>query len=696
MSGPCVTSSGHYTHLDNRILIMEDDLRPPCRLLVMSKGAQLISTLPQLLPDYLLVCSGATAVDQADAVLAWGNKPSAVLARKAASTARLPVLTVEDGFVRSVGLGADEPPLSLVVDDLGIYYDASAPSRLEQLIGCELSEAMAQRARALQVSWQANKVSKYNAARIDAVQFDMPCVLVADQTFGDASLQGAGVVEFQAMLQTALNQHPLCKVLLKVHPDVVAGRKKGHFDLEALRNNPRIDVISRDIHPAELLPQMQAVYVMTSQLGFDALLWGVEVHTFGMPFYAGWGLTQDALPAPARRGSATLEQLIHAALVEYPRYINPETGTLCTPEVLIEWLGLQRRKRSSLPPEMQVIGFTRWKLQLTRFFFDGSSLRFVKKASKLKASAAVLTWGCKHDHELSADHPAVVRVEDGFLRSVGLGASKNRPLSWVADDLGIYYDASRPSRLEQILNDGNNSQALLERAAGLRAAICRAGLTKYNLPGSPWQRPAGVDKVILVTGQVESDASIRFGASTIRTNLQLLKAVRQSNPLAWVLYKPHPEVLAGTREQGSDERQAVDWCNQMVGDSSFDQLLSVVDEVHVLTSQSGFEALMRGIPVTTYGQPFYAGWGLTTDMGMQPAAQARRQRRLTLDELVAGTLISYPTYISRITNRFTTPEQILFELSNWHQLPKEGAPSSWVNTTGRWIANFVKWLLPTR
>jgi capsular polysaccharide export protein len=221
-------------------------------------------------------------------------------------------------------------------------------------------------------------------------------------------------------------------------------------------------------------------------------------------------------------------------------------------------------------------------------------------------------------------------------------------------------------------------------------------LTKYNLPGSPWQRPAGVDKVILVTGQVESDASIRFGASTIRTNLQLLKAVRQSNPLAWVLYKPHPEVLAGTREQGSDERQAVDWCNQMVGDSSFDQLLSVVDEVHVLTSQSGFEALMRGIPVTTYGQPFYAGWGLTTDMGMQPAAQARRQRRLTLDELVAGTLISYPTYISRITNRFTTPEQILFELSNWHQLPKEGAPSSWVNTTGRWIANFVKWLLPTR
>jgi capsular polysaccharide export protein len=230
----------------------------------------------------------------------------------------------------------------------------------------------------------------------------------------------------------------------------------------------------------------------------------------------------------------------------------------------------------------------------------------------------------------------------------------------------------------------------------LRAAICSAGLTKYNLPGSPWKRPAEAEKVILVTGQVESDASIRFGAGKIRTNLQLLKAVRELHPKAWILYKPHPEVLAGTREQGSDERHTVDWCNELVSDSSFDQLLGEVDEVHVLTSQSGFEALMRGIPVTTYGQPFYAGWGLTTDLEMQPAAQARRQRTLSLDELVAGTLISYPTYVSRITNRFTTPEHILFELSHWQELPEQGTPASWVKVTGRWIASFAKWLSPSR
>ncbi|MEX5433779.1 hypothetical protein WCD93_31650, partial [Klebsiella michiganensis] len=99
--------------------------------------------------------------------------------------------------------------------------------------------------------------------------------------------------------------------------------------------------------------------------------------------------------------------------------------------------------------------------------------------------------------------------------------------------------------------------------------------------------------------------------------------------------------------------------------------------VHVLTSQSGFEALLRGVPVTTYGQPFYAGWGLTEDRDLDPQVQARRSRRLTLDELVAGTLLLYPTYVSRITNRFTTAEQTLYELQQWHALPQPGAPSRW-------------------
>jgi capsular polysaccharide export protein len=128
----------------------------------------------------------------------------------------------------------------------------------------------------------------------------------------------------------------------------------------------------------------------------------------------------------------------------------------------------------------------------------------------------------------------------------------------------------------------------------------------------------------------------------------------------------------------------VNWCDEVLGGNCFHQLLNQVDEVHVLTSQSGFEALMRGIPVTTYGQPFYAGWGLTTDIGMSPSVQARRQRRLSLDELVLGTLIHYPTYVSRITNRFTTAEQALLELTNWHEIPEQGTPEKWRHVIKNW------------
>jgi capsular polysaccharide export protein len=105
-------------------------------------------------------------------------------------------------------------------------------------------------------------------------------------------------------------------------------------------------------------------------------------------------------------------------------------------------------------------------------------------------------------------------------------------------------------------------------------------------------------------------------------------------------------------------------------DIAMGELLPHVDEVHLLTSLAGFEALLRGKKVTCYGQPFYAGWGLTTDI----VPIERRTRRLYLDELVAATLILYPTYISRVTHHYTTAEQALEELLLWrtdtsYQLP---------------------------
>ncbi len=631
-------------------------------MIATSRAVATLPGLPALLGVPVLHRRRAPHPASCSGVIAWGRKPSAIAAARFAERHALPLLRLEDGFLRSVGLGNQEPPLSVVVDDAGIYYDASAPSLLETLIAAGHTEAQLARAHELVAAWRAARISKYNHTREYEGGLPPRYVLVADQTRGDAAIRCglADAASFQRMLAAALAEHPACTVLLKVHPEVMAGRKRGHFDLAALAQNPRVRVLGEDVHPVSLIEHAEAVYTVTSQIGFEGLLWGKPVRTFGMPFYAGWGLTRDELPAPVRRRPAALAALVHAALLEYPRYIDPETGARCEAERVIEWMGLQRRMRGRFPATVHATGFSIYKRGIVRSFFQGSRVTF---ARSVPGDAMQVVWG-----RAPAQAASVVRLEDGFIRSVGLGADLVRPLSWVMDRQGIYYDATRPSELESILQHDAFDEALLARARALRERLVADGLTKYNVGTGAWQRPreadgAAIRRVILVPGQVESDASLAYGAPGIRRNLDLLRAVRAANPDARVLYKPHPDVVAGLRREGEGEHDAAAWCDELVQDAAMGELLLAVDEVHTLTSLAGFEGLLRGKKVVCYGQPFYAGWGLTTDV----VPVARRTRRLALDELVAGVLIRYPAYISRSTGRFTTPERALDELLLWRE-----------------------------
>ena len=78
---------------------------------------------------------------------------------------------------------------------------------------------------------------------------------------------------------------------------------------------------------------------MTSLLGFEALVRGAPVTTLGAPFYAGWGLTRDLGPTPSRRTARPdLAQLVHAALIAYPRYWDPVSRLPCPVEVALDRL----------------------------------------------------------------------------------------------------------------------------------------------------------------------------------------------------------------------------------------------------------------------------------------------------------------------------------------------------------------------
>lgn len=65
---------------------------------------------------------------------------------------------------------------------------------------------------------------------------------------------------------------------------------------------------------------------------------GKPVTCYGVPFYAGWGLTQDEYPCPRRTREITLDELVYQALIRYPSYIHPASGKPITAEAAVSYL----------------------------------------------------------------------------------------------------------------------------------------------------------------------------------------------------------------------------------------------------------------------------------------------------------------------------------------------------------------------
>jgi len=286
---------------------------------------------------------GTFLAEHPHAVIGWGRKPSGQRAVALARMLRRSYVLLEDGFLRSVA--RDAPSLSLMVDDIGCYYDAKAPCRMELAIAAGATKGEAAAARELAALWRESGLSKYNHA--DDFRGDLPAryVLVADQSFGDLSVASglADANSFRAMLQAALDDWPDHKVVVKVHPDVITHRKQSWLKAEWLAH-PRVTVVGDGCHPVRLIREAAAVYCVTSLIGFEALLHQRPVACFGMPFYAGWGLTQDVLPAPHRRSPARLEDLVHAAFTVCTRYADPDSGAAWSAAQAITYAAAQRKQ----------------------------------------------------------------------------------------------------------------------------------------------------------------------------------------------------------------------------------------------------------------------------------------------------------------------------------------------------------------
>lgn len=347
-------------------------------------------------------------------------------------------------------------------------------------------------------------------------------------------------------------------------------------------------------------------------------------------------------------------------------------------------------------------GMSWWKREEIRRFLwsPGKPLKFLRAnvgavSAAAQAEGAIAIWPSRVSRDLELDATAnevpLVRVEDGFVRSVGLGSNLVPPLSVIVDRQGIHFDPSRPSDLETILVTTTFTKAHKHRAAALRKAIVEAGISKYGAGHKPAKTAEKVEeskRLVLVPGQVENDMSVLAGGGGLTSNLELLKRTRALEPDAEIWWRPHPDVDVGHRVGAVEDEAALEFADRIVREGSMSELLAQVDALHTLTSLSGFEALMRGVEVTCHGVPFYSGWGLTRDLGDVPD---RRGRVLSLDELVAGVLVLYPRYLDPVTGLPCPPEILIRRLADGEASNRLG----WVEPIRRIQGRIMRRLRPT-
>ncbi len=347
--------------------------------------------------------------------------------------------------------------------------------------------------------------------------------------------------------------------------------------------------------------------------------------------------------------------MIATIYLRYARYLSPLDGKPCSALEVARLLAVRRRRDAETQGVNHILGVHRWKDYHVRPFVQGdrSTVTFtmdpdVALERQRRTGGRIIVWASREPDDLAercaAQSAPLLRMEDGFLRSVGLGANLEPPSSLVLDRLGVYYDPGRPSDLEHLLQTADFSPDLLATATALRQSIVERRISKYNVGSASTGQPfaaAGERLRVLVPGQVANDASVLRGGGAVADNLGLLEAARAARPDAFIVYKPHPDVEAGLRPGGMTPEQALALADAIAPRASIAHLLDESQEVHTLTSLAGFEALLKGLPVATYGLPFYAGWGITEDR----EKCARRTRRLSLDELIAATLVLYPRYV---------------------------------------------------
>jgi capsular polysaccharide export protein len=617
-----------------------------------------------LFPDFAL----KRPARRGEALAAWAGSPAARHGAARARARGLSFVLLGCGLLRAPPRGERTPPVlsatALALRGPRSPADILDPERVLAARGWEEAGLIA-RAAAARRRLVAERLGGLWWAGDEGLPAREDAALVVA---GEAGADDPPLPQrVEAMLDAALAENGAGKVVMLMP----SGR-----DRRSLR--PVADkaaacgavVLTRPVDPWAAIERAARVYVAGGETGLLALLAGREVRCFAPAFYSGWGITGDAAALPQKPFRRTLDEIFAGACLIATRHLDPYRGTAAAFEDILDILALWRGLETANRAIAVCVGMSFWKRRRVADFFRSTAgappfrrtVRGALAAARRRPGGAVAVWASRVPDGLAEavrrHDIALIRVEDGFVRSVGLGSDFLPAASLVLDRRGMYFDPTSESDLEVLLRETAFEARLIERARRLIALLVARGVTKYNLPAGtiPLAAPPGRRR-LFVPGQVADDLSVRLGGGGIGGNLDLLRRVRADNPDAFILYKPHPDVEAGHRAGAVPDALARQFADIVIRGVSTASVLDGIDELHTLTSLAGFEALLRRRKVVVYGRPFYAGWGLTSDRAAPP-----RGRLLSLEELVAGVLILYPRYLDPATRLPCGPELVVERL----------------------------------
>ena len=634
------------------------------------------------------------------------------------------VITIDPGFVFGDLDAATPDGLSILVATRAPHYDSSRVSDLEHILSTydfDADQGLMTRARALMPRLVTSGFGRFQYQfRAGAPSSVLPekngkRVLVIGHNPAEQGtiLSNPRDYDNLDLIRLARREHPKAEIVFRPHPS--GGKARTDMVAAVKAADPAVVIQDQKVPLADILASADHVVTLASLGGFEAALRGIPVTTFGTPFYAGWGITDDRAAPERRTRRLTLDQVFAGAYLLYPTYFDPlykDETTLESILALAETAPVTRSPQELVTVNLAksdfrlvsdqipsgpdskniyLFGFNDHKAPFIAKLFPNDNIWFPKlKAAevlakqistfifpeKLREKDIFLIWGRKEpvgtrEFCTSADIQ-LHHMEDGFIRSVDLGGMGSVPLSYAYDTRGIYFDPNTPSDLEEIIltHDFEVDKPLMKRAQRVLETIKSRGVSKYNLNAEADLNAIFADtrRKILVIGQVEDDASIQYGCATPMNNNDLVRAAAIENPDALIIYKPHPDVLMQLRAELSDPEEVASFATILRVPFRITDILDHVDEVYTITSLAGFEAAMRGKKVTTFGCPFYSGWGFTNDRQHNP----RRTRKVTVEQVFAAAYLLYPKYIDPFSLQQIDAEKAL-DLLAWMQ--KHGVPS---------------------